>query len=683
VFALLLLGSVKVGGQVHPLARDVVVSFPPQSHKVRWEDPGSNPAPHSVSPTGKGLLRFYGCVTCHDLAVPPFRGRWGPDLDTVGSKTPGHVLDQLLRNPASVRPDARMPMVPTSGGTRGRILKMLRALRGDLGEPVNTAHLNGEDLYKRGDCRQCHRRNGKGGDRGPSLDGVAQRVATDWLAAYLMNPSAMVANSRMPLFEWEEAEAWTLAVYLAGEVPTTLPDQALTDREINSGVSAAAQVGCFQCHRVKRFSRYLELPDAEGATAFVSHHQADASSIRIDIPSAQLDVMTADLNDQSADAVSQADFLEAFWQTPIPMQGSAPAAYDTLASKTHPADCAACHTKQHEEWKQSLHAAAMGPGVIGQLADGEYNSAGFVEGCQSCHAPNGEQHAALPTDSGHEVNYQFDTALRGEGVTCLACHVRAHVRSGPPVADRPPAKVWRGSGHGGAHEATVFERSEFCSHCHQFGGNDRQMNGTLLQNTYVEWEQSPHARNGQTCQSCHMPDRSHTWLGIHDSATVASAIEVTVSGVDIGNDVVSAMIEIRNAGAGHHLPTYVTPKILVTVMGVDGEDLPIGRSRDRRAIGREIILNAEESGEVYDTRIPAGGTWAWTYRTKNASRVSGLAVRLEVYPDHFYNRFFKGYDRSSLSATSSSAIATASENASTSNYIVFEETFPLQVPPRR
>ena len=74
-------------GQMDPLVKDVVVIGPNKSGSVILEAPGDNPSADSISPVGHGLLHFYGCVTCHELPLPPFRGRWGPDLDTIGSKT--------------------------------------------------------------------------------------------------------------------------------------------------------------------------------------------------------------------------------------------------------------------------------------------------------------------------------------------------------------------------------------------------------------------------------------------------------------------------------------------------------------------------------------------------------------------------------------------------------------------
>lgn len=661
-----------------PLVRDVTVSKPEVVGEVPPAYSSSNIPIDAPSPTGRGLLRFYGCVTCHDLATPPYRGRWGPDLDTVGSKSPRPVLHRILTDPLSVRPDAKMPRVPTTEAQRTQIVNLLATLTGELPTPAPSADLDGAALYERGDCRQCHRLGGKGGNRGPSLEGVAERVRTDWLTAYLLDPSEMVPNSRMPLFEWEPAEAAALASYLTRKRAPEIESERESDP--TAGLSSAAQLGCFQCHRIGRYTRTLDLPTAAGRRDFLTYHAGDSSTFRLELTEGQIAAMADALSQPMPATVSDSLFLATFWRPPISLQGSAPAAHDSLSSSIDPASCGACHQKQYAEWSGSLHAAAMGPGVIGQLLDSAYDKPSFVGGCQTCHAPNAEQYASLPSgDDRHEINYRFDSGLRAQGITCVACHVRGHTRYGPPISDQAPVQVWRGPGHGGGYESTAYQRSDFCSACHQFGENDNRINGTLLQDTFNEWKSSPHAREGKTCQTCHMPDRSHTWLGIHDSATVASAIDVTIANARGEQTAISAEIRIRNTGAGHHLPTYVTPKLLVTATLQNQDGNPIGNSIAYRAIGREVVLNSEESREVYDTRIPAGGTWMWDYTHQGESAIdaSSIAVKVEVYPDHFYASFFRDYDRDGLSAAASAAIADAAERTRRSNYVVFERAYPL------
>lgn len=632
----------------------------------------ANPPPDARSPVGAGLLRYYGCVTCHELAIPPFRGRWGPDLDTIGSKTTADWLDGYLADPRAARSDSRMPLVPMEDSTRTIIVSFLAGQRAALPDMPPSAGHDGASLYTMADCRACHRLDGDGGDRGPSLDGVASRVRPAWLFAYLMDPSDMIRNTRMPLFAWEEEQAADLARYLVGEGPsdTNLPTGGV-DRE--DGLEAMAQHGCFQCHRIGAYVRPLT-PSGD-RTRFAGYHATESATFSIALRDAETAAMAEALDVSPLPTMSDSAFLAAFWKTPIALQGSAPAAHDSLASHDHPDGCRACHVTQYEEWQESLHAGAMGPGVIGQLVDHAYDNPAYVAGCQDCHAPNAEQYASLPGDHGYGVNYEFDVGLRDRGVTCVACHVRGHARFGPAPTERPPASAWRGPGHGGAHETTAFSNAAFCSTCHQFESDGRSLKGKLLQDTYNEWRASPHAAAGETCQSCHMPGRSHRWLGVHDSATVVSAIEVDVAH-DFGEAGLEARVEVRNVGAGHHLPTYVTPKLFVDVVQVTDAGRAIPYTRQTRAIGREIDLG-EHGREIYDTRIPAGGSWRWAYAGKRAGQAASVIVTIEAYPDHFYARFFEGYDRTGLSDTARLAIEEATRGAAASRFIVYRRTIPF------
>jgi len=669
LFVILLVSSVEA--QQDALTEGVRVAGPAPSGLL-IPLPGRNPAPNADAPVGSGLLRFYGCVTCHDLALPPFRGRWGPDLDTVGSKTTSQWLDRFLSDPSEARPGGRMPKVPMSDATRRALVSWLSSLRGKewaWTQQDPDPSLNGERLYRRGDCASCHRLNGEGGARGPALDGARDRIQPEWLAEYLMNPNRMIRNSRMPLFDWEEREAVALAHFLAG------PQRANTIEDQNSAqiVGQAAQLGCFQCHKIGKYASYLEMPEKGSGDAFLRYH-ASSQTIPIVLSEAQIAAMREALGLPTSKTVSDSVFLARFWDTPIRMQGRAPSAHDSLSSSLTPSDCATCHIKQHAEWRSSLHASAMGPGVLGQFVDTAHSNASFAEGCQPCHAPNEEQHAALQDTHGYAVNYQFDTGLRSQGVTCIACHVREHTRFGPPVSETPPAKVWAGPGHGGGHEATAFTSSAFCSSCHQFAKSDRAMNGKLLQDTFAEWQASPHAARGETCQSCHMPDRSHKWLGIHDSTTVANAVKVELE--DVLDDS-AVIIRLTNEGAGHHLPTYVTPKLFVSATQYDSKEQALDMTEQVRAVGREIVLTSAESREVYDTRIPAGGTWEWVYDAKRHPSAKSVRVVIDVFPDHFYERFFKGYNKAGLSEEAANMIKTAGRQAASSNFRIYDALLPL------
>ena len=681
----------RAGGDLHPLVRDVRVLYP---DRAPASEDGLSDLPSrrhilpgkGENPAGRGLLKFYGCVTCHDLPVKPFTARWGPDLDRIGEKTTEAWLRGWLEDPSAVLRDARMPRVPLREAEREALVAFLKMQegKGELPVVARGNAFRGKAIYATAQCGVCHRLGGEGGDRAPDLDGAGEKIRRAWLVAYLMDPSSMVPNTTMPFYGFSREQAGDLAAFLLrgdGVGSQRAPPEAPAPSKVQAGLSAFVQRGCAQCHRIGAYYRPLETPSGGMAVDFVDHHATDRQgSPRVRLREAQTEVMARALVslDREVETDGVEAFLGAFWETPIPLQGWAPAAYDSAAADLHPGACGGCHTAQLADWKTTLHSRSMGPGVMGQLLDGMWQGAELTEGCQSCHAPMSEQHPVLPDESGgYDYNHQYDPSLQGVGITCTVCHVRGHVRYGPPRGSRPVAQVWGGPGHGGAVVAPVFESSEFCRGCHQFGPDETRLNGKLLQDTYAEWLASPQRTEGETCQSCHMPDRRHLWKGIHDAETVREALKLEAVPLEENGDSLTVEVRLSNTGAGHHLPTYVTPKLFVMARLLDGTSQPLAGTEAVRAIGREIVLTTEERREVFDTRIPAGGLWVWRYAQAQRAAAVALEVSVEVHPDHFYLGFFEAYSREGLSPRATAMIDSAEANARRSPYPLMAQQWPL------
>ena len=366
------------------------------------------------------------------------------------------------------------------------------------------------------------------------------------------------------------------------------------------------------------------------------------------------------------------EFLSKFWQFPIPLQGEPPEYYNNTVASLASESCGNCHTKQWEGWKTTRHAMAMAPGIWGQLVG---QTPRFIGSCSPCHAPLSEQHQHLPAPKGgHAVNQLFDAKLQSQGLACAVCHVRSHQRFGPPFSETAAAASVYGEGHhGGAVASRAYEDSAFCKPCHQFEPNGFSLNGKLLENTYNEWLESPHAQQGETCQSCHMPDRRHQWRGIHDPETVRNALKLNVN-VKNQHKIIEADIRLTNAGAGHHLPTYITPAIFVTVRQLDSVGVPVPGTGQIRAIQRRAPLSLDR--EIFDTRIPPGGTWVYTYNVSKSKQAQTLEIRIDVHPDHFYNGFFKVFRAKTPEAQKH--IAKALETTENSPYRLLTEHIPLE-----
>lgn len=334
-------------------------------------------------------------------------------------------------------------------------------------------------------------------------------------------------------------------------------------------------------------------------------------------------------------AVRVEDFLTRHWRAPLAPQGAPPARYTAVEASLAPEACGTCHPLQLADWRTSLHAQSMGPGVAGQLVEMMKSAPDDARGCLGCHAPLAEQRP------GHAA---FDGALQSRGLVCAGCHVRAHERFGPPRRDgalAPPAP--RDTlAHNGVTRTPAFLDSGFCRGCHQFTKDGFALNGKLLENTYVEWKASRFAREGVQCQDCHMPDRRHLWRGIHDAGMVRSGLTISVAGGETPvrpGQTFSATLTVESTRVGHAFPTYVTPRVVLRGELVDDAGAVVPGSRRERVIAREVALDL--SREIRDTRLMPGRRARLDYRAVVPR--AGLRLRLSVVvePDAFYTAFFE------------------------------------------
>jgi len=299
----------------------------------------------------------------------------------------------------------------------------------------------------------------------------------------------------------------------------------------------------------------------------------------------------------------------AYWQLPIPAQGEPPAEYHSLARDSNPQSCALCHAKQFHQWQQSLHARAFSKGVAAQLPAFDEETQGD---CLECHAPRSEQ-----------LNLWIELGIESipgvHGVDCASCHLRRHQRHGPRGKTQTP--------HGPVIALTLFREPEFCSPCHQFEEDGERINGNLLENTYQEWLSSSHATANRTCQSCHMPDGSHEFKGIHDPEMTRKALKIEAK-----RTVQGAQLRAWNDGAGHALPTYATPRIRIVMKAEENDDRHVEHIIQRR------LEWDEENGwsERSDTRLLPGKSVELNFELAE-NQASEITVSVE--PDAYYHEW--------------------------------------------
>ncbi len=333
-------------------------------------------------------------------------------------------------------------------------------------------------------------------------------------------------------------------------------------------------------------------------------------------------------------------FLARHWVYPLPPEGAPPKEYTALEASLAPESCGQCHVKQYREWRSSLHSRTVGPGLLWQLPLMDQQSANR---CMRCHAPLAEQKALMATEYGWSSASSrphpsyVPANLFHEGLACAACHVRAHRRFGPPALT--PVSASNHLAHDGFTPSLAFEDSRFCAVCHQFPESGTRLNGKLLENTYNEWCNSGPGRAGQSCQSCHMPDRRHLWRGIHDPAMTAHALTATLHLTVLNRGRVWAEAKITNTGAGHDFPTYVVPEVVFTLQLTD----PHGRSKGE--IARTIVerrVNIDLTKEEFDTRIRSGESRILEGEFRRPVGIGwSVALNMAVSPGAHYERVFQ------------------------------------------
>ncbi|MEW6323423.1 MAG: c-type cytochrome [Acidobacteriota bacterium] len=348
-----------------------------------------------------------------------------------------------------------------------------------------------------------------------------------------------------------------------------------------------------------------------------------------------------------APSTENVDTAEArgYWRTPIPEQ----------AGDLSAASCAACHPSQFADWTGARHAGAMGPGVWAQMND-DPELSGM---CATCHAPL--------------RNQWNDAYLSADGVSCSGCHLRDGRAFGPPPKDTTiaPLVARYEAPHGPVQTRDFFERVDFCDGCHQFAdGRAPKANGAFLQNTVNEWKASRAAREGKTCQSCHMPERRHLFRGIHDPQTTRGGVAWTFSARLEGSRLVSRLT-LTNTNTGHAFPTYVVPEVWMRIEAVDRFNT--SRVIAERLIARRVVFDNGEWRELGDTRLDQDETAILDYAGALPPGTIVVAGTVVVRPDAYHVTSLARHMRETTSAASRRSYEQALAEMRASEYVLFRE----------
>lgn len=285
--------------------------------------------------------------------------------------------------------------------------------------------------------------------------------------------------------------------------------------------------------------------------------------------------------------------------------------------------CGACHPDIYAEWKLSTHAAAW----IDEQYQVEIAKSGNRWLCLNCHTPLLVQHDRWPVgledgDVERPVlidNPVHDPALREEGITCAACHLREGTIAGPGLPNSTSPHPVQAD--------PDFRGNAICARCHQATATYPGKTFICVFDTEREWSEGPYPAEGKGCLDCHMPEverpmalggpvrkgRSHWWrgAGIPKVAGVQPPVYANPPGLDVagswGGDEVA--LEVTNARAGHLLPTGDPERwVQLDLRFADAAGAPVGEPWTHH-IGQRWEWNPVPR-KLSDNRLPPRATRA-------------------------------------------------------------------------
>ncbi|MGB8474783.1 MAG: c-type cytochrome [Candidatus Acidiferrum sp.] len=252
---------------------------------------------------GRALIARFNCIGCHKLAGITRPTMLGPDLTNVGTKVSRQWIYKWLKEPRTVldkdgnvvvdgvlnQDEPRMPHFNLSEAELGDLSAFLSAQKhlaipkakfdpqvlAKWGKNPDTVD-QGELRFRQMFCTTCHgiavTRAGEttliGGDIGPELTKVGNKVNTDWLVAWLRNPESYLPHSTMPKYGWSDEDLYKVTRYIQEKLTDSslLSDVpqlgAPTDAEIQRGKRLFVQKGCSSCHVINGIATPTEFgPD--------------------------------------------------------------------------------------------------------------------------------------------------------------------------------------------------------------------------------------------------------------------------------------------------------------------------------------------------------------------------------------------------------------------------------------
>ncbi|MCW8884041.1 MAG: cytochrome c family protein [Cellvibrionaceae bacterium] len=272
-------------------------------------------------------------------------------------------------------------------------------------------------------------------------------------------------------------------------------------------------------------------------------------------------------------------------------------AHAKLTVTSPPEACQGCHENIFDEWKDSFHAkATTSPAFRGMFTLFDFSTQGqSVPECLNCHATDtklsGDYEGMRQAILADEPNTR--------GVTCTACHAMRAVKDIPELlvpAQISPVKLPMHN----VERSDLFKKEVMCSACHDYNNSHAAKGdwekGVACCDTNRDFRKTEMAKQGVTCQTCHMApgleedpsawkkaltastslkdrllrlvnlDRyaekrewtGHRFPGSHDAEMVKTAVETDFR-VQQSHDQIAIQVSLKNL-IGHSIPNGCPPR---------------------------------------------------------------------------------------------------------------------------
>lgn len=266
--------------------------------------------------------------------------------------------------------------------------------------------------------------------------------------------------------------------------------------------------------------------------------------------------------------------------------------------------CGSCHQEIFEEWQtKSRHAVSTTAESVRNVMEnlGEHAILNFVlrgeDMCYACHGPE----------------------VPNAGVDCETCH-------GPAL---PDASIRVTHEEKFVPGRSALQREDFCATCHEIPG---------FVTPYADWQQSEAARDGVTCQGCHMraTEDGHAYHGFDSFVIDESIYDGDVSLDDARFDFPNLTLAVTNHIRGHSLPAGGPTRILALELSVrDGSGVELYADTATFAKYHSLvpILGFWPAKIIADTQLKSGESrrLSLTVPTELRGRVGSVQLALRFY----------------------------------------------------